>query len=82
MKAWNGTTWVPVAFDNHGRTVKFDWNKTHKVGVRFDSADGHRATFSYYLDGRYAGSWLVARSEKTLDRDRSLCAIPDGRRGV
>lgn len=68
MKAWNGTTWVPVAFDDHGQPAKFDWNNAHTVGVRFDSADGHRATFSYYMDGRYAGSWLVARSEKTLDK--------------
>lgn len=68
MKAWNGTTWVPVAFDDHGRPVTFDWNQAHSVGVRFDSADGYRATFSYYVDGRYAGSWLVASTNRTLDK--------------
>lgn len=67
LQAWNGTTWVPVAFDDHGRPVKFDWNTSHTLGVCFDSADGHRTTFSYYLDGHYAGSWLIATSNKTLD---------------
>jgi hypothetical protein len=68
LKAWNGTTWTPVAFDNHGQPVQFDWNIAHTVGVRFDSADGYRTTFSYYVDGRYAGSWLIATPNKTLDK--------------
>ncbi|MGO8699660.1 MAG: hypothetical protein ACLQVY_18325 [Limisphaerales bacterium] len=68
LKAWNGTTWVAVAFDDHGQPVAFDWNKRHTVGVRFDSADGYRSTFSYYLDGNYAGSWLISTTHKTLDR--------------
>jgi hypothetical protein len=68
LKAWNGTTWVPVAFDEHGKAVTFDWNKPHTIGVRFDSADGHHTTFSYYLDGHYAGSWLIATPNKTLDK--------------
>lgn len=68
MQAWNGTTWVPVAFDEHGQPLKFDWNKPHTLGVRFDSADGHDATFSYFFDGRYAGSWLVATTNATLDK--------------
>jgi hypothetical protein len=37
------------------------------MGVRFDSADGHFATFSYYIDGNYAGSWLVTTGNKTLN---------------
>jgi len=68
LQAWNGSTWVPVAFDDHGHPVKLNWNTAHTFGVRFDSADGHHATFSYYLDGHYAGSWLIATANRTLDR--------------
>ena len=68
LMAWNGITWVPIAFDKHGSPLKFDWNARHTIGVRFDSADGRRANFSYYLDGRYAGSWTVHRPETTLDK--------------
>jgi hypothetical protein len=68
LLAWNGTTWVPVAYDDHGQPVACDWNTTHTVGVRFDSADGQRTTFSYYLDGRYAGSWLINTGNRTLDK--------------
>lgn len=68
LQAWNGTTWAPVSFDDHGQPVRFNWNTAHTLGVRFDSADGHHATFSYYLDGRYAGSWLVATANKTLEK--------------
>ena len=68
LQAWNGTTWVPVALDDHGRPVQFNWNTAHTVGVRFDSADGHHTTFSYYIDGKYAGSWLIATGKRTLDK--------------
>ena len=68
LLAWNGTTWVLIAFDDHGQPVTFNWNLPHVLGVHFDSADGYRATFSYYLDGNYAGSWLVATRSKTLDK--------------
>ena len=68
LQAWNGTTWTPVAFDAHGQPLNYDWNLPHTLGVRFDSADGHQATFSYYLDGQYAGSWLVATANRTLDK--------------
>jgi hypothetical protein len=68
LQSWNGFTWTPVAFDDHGQPVKFNWNEPRVIGVRFDSADGRRATFSYYLDGQYAGSWLVATPNKTLDK--------------
>jgi hypothetical protein len=68
MKAWNGVTWVPVAFDDQGKPVDFNWNTDHTLGVRFDSADGHHTTFSYFMDGRYAGSWLIATTNKTLDK--------------
>jgi hypothetical protein len=68
LKAWNGITWVPVSLDDHGQPVTFDWNTLHTLGVRFDSADGHRTTFSYYLEGRYAGSWLINTSNRTLDK--------------
>ena len=68
LKAWNGTTWVAVSFDDQGQPAVFDWNQPHRVGVRFDSADGYRTTFSYYLDGNYAGSWLISTTNTTLDR--------------
>lgn len=68
LQSWNGTTWVPIAFDGHGHTVKFNWNTPHTIGVRFDSADGHHATFSYYVDGVYAGSWLIATIETRLNK--------------
>jgi|GEM_PF-1536656 len=67
-QAWNGTTWVPIAFDDRGEPVQIDWNQSHTLGVRFDSADGHRTTFSYYLDDRYLGSWLIATANRTLDK--------------
>jgi hypothetical protein len=66
LMAWNGITWVPIAFDKHGSPLKFNWNARHTIGVRFDSADGHQANFSYYLDGRYVGSWPVKRPETVL----------------
>lgn len=68
LMAWNGTTWVPIAFDPQGAPLRFDWNARHTLGVRFDSAGGHRANFSYYLDGRYVGSWAVNRPETVLDK--------------
>jgi hypothetical protein len=68
LMAWNGITWVPIAFDKKGAPLKFDWNARHIIGVRFDSADGHHAHFSYYLDGRYVGSWPVNRPETVLDK--------------
>lgn len=68
LMAWNGTTWVPIAFDNRGSPLKFNWNARHTLGVRFDSTDGHHAHFSYYLDGHYVGSWTVNRPETVLDK--------------
>lgn len=68
LMAWNGKTWAPIAFDKHGKPLKFNWNARHTVGVRFDSADGQHANFSYYLDGRYAGFWSVKRPETVLDK--------------
>ena len=68
MRAWNGTTWVDIAFDDRGSPIKVDWNSPHTVEVRFDSADGYRTTFSYYIDGRYAASWLITTKAKTLDK--------------
>jgi hypothetical protein len=59
---------VPVAFDDQGKAVDFDWNKSHTLGVRFDSADGHHTTFSYYMDDRYLGSWLITTANRTLDK--------------
>lgn len=68
LQAWNGTTWVAVSLDEHGQPVAFNWNKTHMLGVRFDSADGDHATFSYYLDGHYAGTWIIKTTNTVLDK--------------
>src|SRR5579859_4709538 len=68
LMAWNGRTWVPIAFDQQGTPSKFDWNARHTIGVRFDSADGQHADFSYYLDGRYVGSRAVNWPETVLDK--------------
>lgn len=68
LKAWNGTTWVPVAFDDGGHPVTFNWNTPRVVGVRFEYADGHRTVFSYYIDGNYAGSWLINTANTMLDK--------------
>jgi hypothetical protein len=68
LKAWNGITWAPVSFDEHGQPMAFDWNKAHTLGVHFDSADGRHAAFDYYLDGHYAGSWTVHTANQTLDK--------------
>src|SRR5208282_3674406 len=77
LQSWNGTTWVAISFDDHGQPVAFDWNKPHIVGVRFDSADGRRATFSYYLDGQYAGS---GSSPRATQRSTRLVSMPSQRR--
>jgi len=68
LKAWNSTTWVTISFDDHGQPVGFDWNTTHTIGVRFDLADGYRTRFSYYVDGIYAGAWLINTGNKTLNK--------------
>lgn len=68
LMAWNGTTWVPIAFDKQGSPLKFNWDAPHTMGVHFDSADGHHAHFSYYIDGRYAGAWTVNRPETVLNK--------------
>lgn len=68
LQTWNGTTWVPISFTDDGKPLAFDWNASHTLGARMDSADGSFASFSYYVDGRYAGSWLIATGNKTLDK--------------
>src|SRR6202042_1424749 len=65
IQTWNGTTWVPISLDENGDPVTFDWNKPHTLGVRMDTADGHFASFSYYIDGRYAAAWLIQTGNKT-----------------
>jgi hypothetical protein len=68
LMAWNGTTWMPIAFDKKGAPVKFDWNGTHTIGIYFDSADGQHAVFSYYLDGHPFGYWTVNLPDTELDK--------------
>jgi hypothetical protein len=68
LQGWNGITWMPVSFDAHGKPVAFNWNKAHTLGVLFDSANGPHAIFSYYVDGHYAGTWLIHANNKVLDK--------------
>ncbi len=58
----------PLSFDDKRAIEKFDWTKEHRLGVRLDSADGHFATYSYFVDDQYAGSWLIKVGHKTLDK--------------
>jgi hypothetical protein len=67
MHAWGGT-WYPFSINDRGDSLAFDWNVPHVLGVRFDSSDGHSNTFSYYIDGNYAGSWLVNTGNKMLNK--------------
>lgn len=67
LQVWNGTTWAPISIDDQGHYVSYHWSTPHTLGVRFDSADGNFATFSYYIDGNYAGSWLIRTANKTLN---------------
>lgn len=68
LEAWNGTTWTPISFDDRGRPVLFDWNAPHIMGVHFVFADGHRTTFNFYIDGHYAGSWLIHTANRRLQK--------------
>ncbi len=68
LQAWDGTAWVPIAFDDHGHQVGFDWNRAQTLGVRFDFADGWHAIFSYYLNGQYVGAWLENSADRVLDQ--------------
>ena len=68
IQTWDGHTWVPISIDDKGDPTSFDWNKPHILGVRMDSADGHFASFSYYIDDHYAASWLIATGNKTLNK--------------
>lgn len=86
MQAWNHITWVPISFDSTGKPKTFDWNKPHTIGVHFTSADGHFATFAYYIDGEYAASWMFRvgnRELKTItvytqsDQDNSRAEFSD-----
>lgn len=68
LMAWKDTTWVPIAFDKKGSPLKFDWNGNHTIGIHFDSADGNRAVFSYYLDGHPFGYWTINGPDTELDK--------------
>jgi hypothetical protein len=68
VQAWNGKTWEAFSIDDKGAVEKFDWTKEHMLGVRLDSADGHFATYSYFVDDQYAGSWLIRVGNRTLDK--------------
>jgi hypothetical protein len=68
LQVWDGRTWIPFSIDDKGNSVDFDWSKPHVLGVRMDSANGYFDSFSYYIDGHYAGSWLIKTGNKTLNR--------------
>lgn len=68
LEAWNGVTWVPISVDASGDFTQFDWNHPHVLGVHFTSADGHFATFAYYLDGNYIASWIIRTGNKSLNK--------------
>lgn len=68
LKGWNGVTWMPVSFDSHGEPMAFNWNRSHTLGVLFNSADGYHTIFNYYVDGHYVGSWLIHTDNQTLDK--------------
>jgi hypothetical protein len=67
LMVWNSITWIPVSIDDQGQSISYDWSQPHTIGVRFDSADGHFTSFSYYIDGNYAGSWLAKTGNKTMN---------------
>ena len=73
LNVFSDNTWTPLSFAAGGAVHTYDWNATHTLGLRLDSADGTFATISYYLDGSYGGSWLYPTTSTTLD-DISLLA--------
>lgn len=60
--------WTPVSFALDGSHPAYDWSQPHTLGLRLDTADGTFATVSFYLDGKYAGSWIYRTEEKELNR--------------
>jgi hypothetical protein len=73
LESWTGKTWTPISIDSVGHFTKFNWSQPHTVGVHFTSADGNFATFAYYVDGQYAGSWIIRTKNRSLDRLGFYC---------
>jgi hypothetical protein len=67
LNAFSHSGWTPLSFAAGGTIRTYDWDVTHTLGLRLDSADGNFATISYYIDGSYSGSWLYPTADRTLD---------------
>jgi hypothetical protein len=58
----------PISYAADGSYPTTNWDTARTMGIRLDTADGAFATISYYLDGRYAGSWAYRTTATTLDQ--------------
>lgn len=67
FSVFSNNAWTPFSIGSGGVSQAYNWNVTHTLGLRLDSADGIFATISYYLDGAYGGSWLYPTTARTLD---------------
>lgn len=67
LNVFSANAWTPFSFAPGGALRSYDWDTSHTLGLRLDSADGTFATLSYYLDGAYGGSWLYPTADTTLD---------------
>jgi hypothetical protein len=66
LQIWPINGWVPFSTGGNGATTNYNFDITHTMGLRLDSADGNFASVSYYLDGAYSGSWLYKTTATTL----------------
>ena len=67
LETFSDNVWTPFSITNSGNPLTYNWDTTHTLGVRLDTADGTFATASFYIDGNYSGSWLYPTALKTLD---------------
>ena len=66
LQIWPISSWVPFSTGANGSTASYNFDTTHTLGLRLDSADGSFASISYYIDGDYSGSWLYKTTQTTL----------------
>jgi hypothetical protein len=66
LQIWPISSWVPFSTGANGATTNYNFDITHTLGLRLDTADGNFATVSYYLDGAYSGSWIYKTPATTL----------------
>jgi len=67
LETFSDNVWTPFSITSSGNPLSYNWDTTHTLGVRLDTADGAFATASFYVDGNYSGSWIYPTSLKTLD---------------